>query len=232
MTIGVDELRPWVEDAIRALEMGRGARVLQLTAHDASHARAIRTVTGSSGTLLILEPSPAMADSSRRIEGVDVVVLRPDGEEEFGRFDAVYACPDWNPGWPLELWAKIFRTSLRPGGRFVLDLPADNACDAIDAAWPQDVPSPLASKVHRWRGPTPKEAEDAMRAAGLRAIEATTGTHLLRGDSPFVLADFATNDLSVDEGFRDSLGLSLVEHLRSPGPFETVFRRTRVRGMR
>ncbi len=225
----VFETAPWLHESLQSLDIRKGERVLQLTGHHVQQSRAILELIGRDGTLVVLEPDEALADRVRAIgqDGMHVIAIQPDGTEEFGRFDAVFACPSWNVGWPLERWGEIVRRGLRPGGRFVLDHPGSTACEPLAEVWSQLETSEPA----RWTGPTADEWTDALVESSLRGVEVAPTTHLTRFESPGVFADYALAGLDADDA-QETLALGLTSAFGTNGEIDAVVHRTVARGMR
>ena len=222
---------PWAAESLQLLDARRGERILQLTAHTPHASRALLDAAGDDGMVVVVEPNPALIDRVVALEhpAIHPITLDPTGNETFGRFDAVYAGPIWNVGWPIERWGTIVANALRPGGRFVLDLPAESGCETIAIAWRA---AGEAAGLGRWRGPTEEVAASGLRDLGLRNVQGVVGTHLARFDSPRALASLATAELAVDDDFFESLSLRITEQMRTNDEIEVVFRRTCVHGMR
>lgn len=226
-----DAVQPWLRDALDLAALRPGERVLELTAHEPLATRAILDVVGSKGLVVAVEPDADRAERVRALpdSNLHVITLEPDGEMEFGRFDVAFACPGSDPGWPLERWGEIVRRALRPGGRFVLDLPSERTSELLETAWARAGGDP--AELERWHGPSESDAARALRDAGLRRVESVVGTHFARFDSPFELAEFAALPDSAPE-FVEALGLALADALGSRDAVEIVLRRTRLHGMR
>ncbi|MCA8942672.1 MAG: hypothetical protein KDB80_08965 [Planctomycetes bacterium] len=222
---------PWNAESLSLLDARRGERVLQVTAHSVPPVHALLDRVGGDGLLVVVDPNDAVVDRLLTIEhpALSVIALEPTGEEILGRFDAMYASPAWNIGWPIERWGTIISHSLRPGGRFVLDLPAESACEVVASAWRA---AGEAAGLGRWRGPSEGDAAQGLRKLGLRNVQGEVGTHLARFESPRELAEFATAELETDADFVESLRIKLAERLQTDGEIEVVFRRTCVHGIR
>ena len=134
------------------------------------------------------------------------------------------------PDWPLPRWGEIALRNLRPGGHFVVDLPAESLCELLAEAWSASGGDPAA--LAAWSGPSDTELAAALRELGLRRVEGVVGTHLVRIESPRALADFAVACLGDPGDLAETLVLTLAERLRTNSAAEVIFRRTRVHGMR
>lgn len=227
-----DELeQPWFPEVLDLLDLRRNDRVLLITAQSAAHAAAVLQRVGSHGSVMVVEPSRkiarVVAESSPRIE---VVARTPTGEESFGSFDALLACPFTTHGWALSLWANLARRNLRPGGRFAIDLPGERLCDDLRESWIGIGGG--EQELLALTGTAEKDLATALRQGGLRMVSASMGTHIVRLDSPHALAALGARLLGCKGAEREELGLALTRRLRTTGTVEVVFHRTRVHGIR
>ena len=223
---------PWFEDVLARAHLSRGARVLQLTALSPAQSRAILARLGSTGTLTIVEPDRYRASVVDALEhpGLSVLSYEPDGRETFGVHDALIACPPICRGWPLNRWGELAIRNLRPGGRFVIDLPGERHCATISEAW-HEIRAP-DEKLAPWNGPNEIGLAKLLRSDGLREVEPIVSTHLVRFDSPVELARYVGGLLEVGDDVVAGLQLALTRRLGGAAPAELLFRRTRVSGMR
>lgn len=225
-------LQPWLGEALQLAAPTRGERILQVTGQSLAQTRALLDLVGEKGTVLLVEADRSQAEMIRELEHPALTVLAhvPEEGESFGLFDAIFACPLRIPDWPRERWGDLASKNLRPGGRFLIDLPAEDFCNSLERAWLEASGKPEV--ITCWRGPSESELVESLRAAGLRRIEAALGTHLLRSESPRRLAEGSVAILGAGPEMVESLHLALTEILGTSGPIELVCRRTRVRGMR
>src|SRR5690606_30872312 len=199
--------------------------VLQLTAWSPAQSRRLLELLGSDGTLTVVEPDRyrAAAVAELRHEGLQVVGYSPDGHETFGQHDALLAAPFLDPRWPLNRFGQLARRNLRPGGRFVLDLPGEQHCQPVDEAW-REVGAPV-ERLGAWNGPAEASVARILRADGLRQVEPAVGTYLLRFSTPLELADAVVQQLGGDEALVASLRLAFARRFASNEVLELVFRR-------
>jgi hypothetical protein len=223
---------PWFEDVLTRANLSRGARVLQLSALSPAQSRAILARLGSSGTLTIIEPDRYRASVVDALEhpGLSVLSYAPDGNETFGVHDALIACPPVSRGWPLNRWGELAVRNLRPGGRFVIDLPGERHCATVAEAWIEIGAPPEA--LLPWNGPNELSLAKLLRADGLREVEPTVSTHLVHFDSSLELARYAGGLLEAGEEVIAQLHPVLTQRLGTTTAAELLFRRTRVSGMR
>ncbi len=230
--LGPLEHQPWLVEDLERLNIRRGDRVIQLTAQARPQTHAILELLGPDGTLLVVEPDRYAADRVRAFDhlGLTVLAYEPGGEERFGMFDAMLACPTKLNDWPLDTWGQLACANLRPGGRFVVDLPGEPLCDVLAEAWQSIGGDEEALKV--WRGPSEAELAESLQRLGLRTVEGVIGTHLMHIDSAHALARFAGESLGCDDEIVDRLHHVIAERLGTTGRSDVLFRRTRVHGMR
>ena len=162
---------PWFAEALGRLGGLRGSRVIQIYGNVA-RTMALLEAIGGGGHLLVLEPNAfdaATIEESIDHDGLHVVAYRPDGDEVFGQHDALVASPMVVDDHALNRWAQMARANLRPGGRFVFDLPGVQHCSAIADAWheigaPEDLLAP-------WNGPSDSALARVLRAKNFRQVE-------------------------------------------------------------
>lgn len=223
---------PWLAEVVQLLQLRRGSRVALLGGWCRALVRAVAEPLGDGGELLVIEPDPELARSLAAIEhgAVQVLQYAPSGSERFGQFDALLVSALRVDAIPLAGLGACARDNLRPGGRFVVDVPSETSCETLFGSWRE---AGLDERgLSAWRGPSDGALARAMRGAGLRQVQSTVGTHLLRTDGPRALAEFAVAALRADPRVVDALHLALARRLATHGPADIVFRRTRVHGMR
>lgn len=223
---------PWLQSSLSLLDLRRRDRVLLLAAGAVPHARAIAELVGSAGSLAVVEADPALAERIAGLEhpSLQVMAHAADGSERFGTFDALLSCPLGLPPWPVAAYGPLLRRNLRPGGRFVLDLPAPEtsaelAAAVADAGMDAAALAPLS-------GPAAEDVAAALRAAGLREVHATLGAHLLDLHSPHDLLDLLGPALPAAAGRWQELGLLLAHRLRGTAEVQALVHRSRVHGLR
>lgn len=225
--------QPWIASALELVDLRREDRVLVVGLDQRAHLSGIRRAVGSDGTVLVVEPRASAARELAEHCEVDVIVRRPTGDERFGTFDAAIATTMTNQDQALTVWSRLVTRNLRPGGRFVIDLPGEVLCEDLVTAWSaiggdDDALRPL-------RGPAEAVLADVLRQAGLRRVEVVLGTHLVRLDGPLALARLGWDLMAIGDApttRREDLGLALVQRLGTTGPLEIVFKRTCVHGIR
>ena len=223
--------QPWLADALELLDLRRNDRVLIFSAPTMAHVAAVRQSVGTGGRTVVVEPDRAVATQIAEAAhaGVEVLSYSPDGNESFGNFDAMLACPLFDPGLAPGAWGSLFSNNLRPGGRFVLDLPGEETNDHLVACWVESGGRPDA--LDRLRGPSKGELAEALNAAGLRNVSAAVGSHLVHLESPFALTTLVREAADLNDQIVEDLGRRLVERLKSPDEVDLVFHRVRVRGL-
>lgn len=231
-TSTTSEFQPWLREALQLTAPTRGERILQITAQSVAQTRALLNLVGKKGKVLVIEVERSQAEKVRELEHPALTVLahEPEEKESFGLFDVLFACPLRMPDWPIDRWGQLASNNLRPGGRFLIDLLAEDFCRTLELAW-QKASGP-SDALKWWRGPSEAELAQSLRAVGLRRIETSLGTHLMRAESPRRMAEYAVECLGGDGELVESLHLALTEALGAQGTVELVCRRTRVRGMR
>lgn len=225
--------QPWIASSLELVDLRREDRVLVIGLDQPAHLAAVRRAVGGDGAVLLVEPRAAAARELAEHCEVDVIVRRPSGDERFGTFDAVIGAAMTNPEWEVTVWGRLVTRNLRPGGRFVIDLPGEVLCEDLVTAWAaiggdDGALGPLF-------GPAESELADSLRQSGLRRVEVVLGTHLVKMESPLALARLAWRLLAVGDApsaRREDLALALVQRLGTTGPIEIVFKRTRVHGIR
>lgn len=223
---------PWFADVIGRAHLRHGGRVLQLTATNPAQTRAILARIGPEGSVTVVEPDRYRAAVVDTIEhaGLTVLAYQPDGHETFGVHDAVIASPPVIANWPLNRWGDLALRNLRPGGRLVLDLPAERHCDIVAEAW-REIGGP-PDRFGAWNGPNEIGLAKLLRADGLREVEPHVSTHLVRFDNPLELAQRVGVLLGATEEVVAGLQLALARRLATNEAVELLFRRARVTAMR
>jgi hypothetical protein len=224
---------PWFPEVLKLLDLRPGERVLQVSGRHAGQARAVLEHIRPGGSLLVVEPdrgrAARLADDGDD-DALHVLSFAPGGDESFGQHDALLGCLLRLDDWPAQRWGELAVNNLRPGGRLVVDLPAQTLCEAVFACWEPAGGDDAA--LAPWRGPTETELATALRDAGLRKVSALVGTHLVRAESPRRLAEFAAETLAAPRDLVESLHVELAARLGTNGPIEVIFHRTRVHAMR
>ncbi|MBL8725933.1 MAG: hypothetical protein JNK49_17950 [Planctomycetes bacterium] len=221
----------WFFAAAGQLELRREDRVLALLVR-AGEVRHLAAQVGAAGRVLAVQPDRGQAEAiaALGLPQVEALALPLRGEEHFGAFDALVCAPAGMPGWGLGGCADLARSNLRPGGRFVFDLPGAVMLAPVVAAFAElgwD-PSPL----QRWSGPGASQLVDALRGAGLRRAQEVFANQWLRLESPFDLADWVGGELGLAAPSCTQLGQVLVHRLANVAAAEVLVQRVRVVGQR
>jgi hypothetical protein len=207
--------QPWLADALELLDLRQGDRCLLLGCPTITHLQAVSKLVGPKASIVVVEPDITCAERAADWQHEHLEVL---------------ACPLTTMDWPLELWTKLIPSNLRPGGRFVLDLPAENFCEPLQRAWEQLTGSTQALSL--LRGPSEEAVTSALRASGMRNVEASVGTHILHLENPYALVRVVEKLGQADPIRIEDLERQLVEVLKTTDHADVVFHRTRVRGLR
>lgn len=223
---------PWFHSTVSLLDLRQKDRVLVVGAGSVTHVEAVVNLIGSRGSVTVIEPMRSLAEAIARVDhpGMEVLALAPAGSERFGAFDALLSCPLGLPDWPVSNYAGILRSNLRPGGRFVLDLPAPATSPDLVAAYADcggdagDL-SPLC-------GPDAAELAELLQREGLRSVHAALGSHLLELHSPHDLVAMFAPVLPAAHDRLTELGLALAHQLHGTANVQTLVHRTRVHGQR
>ena len=224
--------QPWLVDALELLDLRQGDRCLLLGCPTITHLQAVSKLVGPKASIVVVEPDITCAERAAdwQHERLEVLACTPEDGDRFGTLDAVLACPLTTMDWPLELWTKLIPSNLRPGGRFVLDLPAETFCEPLQRAWEQLTGSTQALSL--LRGPSEEAVTSALRASGMRNVEASVGTHILHLENPYALVQ-VVEKLGLADPIRiGDLERQLIEILKTTDHADVVFHRTRVRGLR
>ena len=224
--------QPWLVDALEQLDLRQGDRCLLLGCPTITHLQAVSKLVGPKASIVVVEPDITCAEraSAWQHEHLEVLACTPEDGDRFGTLDAVLACPLTTMDWPLELWTKLISSNLRPGGRFVLDLPAETFCEPLQRAWEQLTGS--TQELSLLRGPSEEAAASALRDNGMRNVEASVGTHILHLENPYALSQVIQELGLADPSRIGDLERRLVEILKTTDRTDVVFHRTRVHGLR
>tara|TARA_R110002096_G_scaffold1787_2_gene9343 strand:+ start:287 stop:976 length:690 start_codon:yes stop_codon:yes gene_type:complete len=223
--------RPWFDSALQRLEVRRGNRLLAIDP-SIEEIAALRSVIGNAGELTLVVQDRQLAEELAEHQWPIVTVLAHEtsGGETFGTNDSLLIAPRTGPLLPVEGYAQLARNNLRPGGRFVVDLPADNMVPDIRSAWHE-----LGwdeERLHPLQGVSDVELTEAMRAAGLRSVESALGSHLLHAPAPAELAAGFADILGLDDDEITELGHAIVRLRQGDGPIDALVHRTQVSGQR
>jgi len=222
---------PWSMAAIELAYLHRHDRVLVAGAARVGVVDAIAHQVGARGTVLVVEPDRSLAEqiADRGMPQVEVLAMAPVGER-FGAFDALLCCPWTMPPWPSESFCDIALLNLRPGGRFVLDLPGPEMLPDLAACWPDC--GGAEDGLRLFRGPGEDLLAEQARTAGLRRVQTAMGTHLWPLTSPLELLELVAPTLELTENRRTDLGLLLARRLRGTGAVDVLVHRSRIQAIR
>jgi hypothetical protein len=223
---------PWFAAAAELLDLRRQDRVLLIGPGQNEHVRSIASAVGRSGAITVLEPDRERAEAIAALElaQVEVLALQPVGGESFGSFDAVLHCPMLLPTLPLAGYGEVALHNLRPGGRYVVDVPGPEMIPDVAAA--ADRLTDAQDWLPRLRGPSEVDLAGALRLAGLRRVETALGSHLLTLPSVHDLAEWLANGLGLGVAATVELAAALRARLRGTSPAELLVHRTRVHAIR
>jgi hypothetical protein len=223
--------QPWLADALELLDLRRNDRVLVFSAPTMAHVAAVRQSVGMGGRTVVIEPDRDVATqiAGAGRAGIEVLSYAPTGEESFGDFDAALACPLLTLGLAPDFWASLFSNNLRPGGRFVLDLPGEEMNDHLATCWLESRGQTKA--LNQLRGPSKVDLTDALDAAGLRNVSVSAGSHLVHLENPFALANLVRDAADLNKKIVENLGRRLVERLKTADEVDCVFHRSRAHGL-
>ena len=222
---------PWFDSALTRLEPRRGERALALEPRRAD-VHALCVAFGDAGELTVVYRDRIAAEqwTGNQPPQLRVLAHATMGGERFGTFDAVLAAPKSGPLLPPEPFARLIRDNLRPGGRFVVDVPSIQMQPDIwsgwaDLGWDDERLGPI-------RGPTDEELVAALRGAGLRSVESSLGSHLLAASSAAEFVAGFADDLELDEDEVIELAHAIVRNRQETGPVELLVHRSQASGRR
>ena len=222
---------PWFAESMQLLDLRDAERVLVVTATEPSYVEAASALVGPDGTVRVIEPNLGHAEAvaALDLENVEVAHATPEPGDRFGSHDAMLACPLGMPLWPASQWADLAVSNLRPGGRFVVDVPAECLSEDLVQSWTEVGGDPGA--LQPLHGLSERALAATLRARNLRQVEAVMATHLLAIDSPGALAETGCA-LIGDTSQLEELSLVLTQRLRTHQQAEVIIHRTRVHGRR
>ena len=126
---------PWLPRALQVLDLRSTDRLLLCLPGHAEVAKAVAIALGSKGELTVLEPRRVVAEAIAAAQpDAEVVAMDVAGNHHFGDFDALLLVPFAPPARPAAEWARFVARNLRPGGRFAVDLPAEDPWPDLAAA--------------------------------------------------------------------------------------------------
>lgn len=223
--------RPWFNSALERLEVRRGNRLLIIDP-TIEEITALRSTVGNAGELTLVVQNRQLAEQLAENQWplVSVLAHETTGGETFGVHDSLLIAPRSGPLLLAESYAQLARKNLRPGGRFVIDLPAENMVPNIRSAW-HDL-NWDEERLHPLQGVTDVDLTDAMRAEGLRSVESALGSHLLHAPAPTELAAGFADVLELDDNEITELGHAITRLRQDTGPIDALIHRTQVSGQR
>jgi len=223
--------QPWFDSALGRLEVRRGNRLLAI---DPSLAEvpALRSLVGNAGelTLVVFDRQIAEQLAEHQWEQVTVLAHTTTGDETFGTFDSMLIVPRTGPLLPMDCYPALARNNLRPGGRFLIDLPADDMLPDVRKAW--EALGWDEERLQPLRGASDVELIQAANEAGLRSVHAALGSHLLHAESAAELVAAFAEPLSLGDEEVTELAHEIVRNRRADGPIDTLVHRTQVAGQR
>jgi hypothetical protein len=227
----VELAQPWFDNALERLEVRRGNRLLAIDPSIAE-VTALRSLVGNSGelTLVVLDRHIAEQLAEHQWEHVTVLAHATAGDETFGTHDSMLVVPRTGPLLPVECYPNLARNNLRPGGRFLIDLPAEDMIPDIRSAWEE-----LGwdeERLQPLRGANDVELTEAARDAGLRSVSSALGSHLMHAGSAADLAAAFAEPLGLSDDEITELGHEIVRKRQQDGPIESLVHRTQVGGQR
>lgn len=222
---------PWFHRAAERLAVRRRDRVLAVDP-TIEEALALRAMVGEQGALTLALRSREDAESLAQHDWSQVRVLAHavEGSETFGSFDAVLVAVTTGPLLRSNGYARLARNNLRPGGRFVFDLPAPDMLPDVQKAW-----RALGwddERLQPLRGPSDVDLADALRDAGLRNVEAALASHLLHVAAAADLVASFAEALELDDVEGAELAHEIVRNRQDAGPLDALVHRTQVGGLR
>lgn len=223
--------QPWFDSALERLEVRKGNRLLAMDP-TLEQTSALRGALGSAGelTVVMLDRQIAEQLAERQWPGVRVLAHATTGRDSFGTYDSLLMVPGTGPILPPDEIALLACTNLRPGGRFVIDVPAEDMVPDLRSAWlelgwDEERLAPL-------RGVSDVELTEAVRDAGLRSVRSSLGSHLLHLPSPTELAACYADVLDLSDEAITELGHEILRKRQDPGPLDALVHRSQVHGQR
>jgi len=224
------DLEAWLPAALGLLAPRRLERVLACGV-GISGARHLATAVGRDGHLVVVM---APGDAARQLAELDlphvqVLAHAWTGNERFGTFDALLLVAAAGPVPPLGAFGDLARSNLRPGGRFVMDVPGEDLLPILslacaDLGWSK-------ARTATLHGLDDAALADALRGAGLRNVHPVLGGHLVSVAAGDLVGAFAAT-LQLDPAEQRELTHALIRRQGSTEPFGVMMHRTRVTALR
>lgn len=225
------ELQPWIAAAIALLDVRRQDRLLAIEP-GLAQVRALAASVGNGGHLTLVLRDRAEAERTAELGLPQVTVLAhpTSGGERFGTFDALLLTPTCGPLLAPGAYADLAKRNLRPGGRFVVDVPGPDMVPDLCAAahelrWPD-------ARCAVLRGLADDQLAEVLRNAGLREVTGVLGAHLLSLGTPGDLTFAFAEAMGLTEPERLELTHALVRRRSGTGPCDVLVHRTRLLGRR
>lgn len=223
--------QPWFDSAIERLEVRRDNRLLAINPSIAE-VTALRSLVGNGGelTLVVIDRDIAEQLAEHQWEHVTVLAHATTGDETFGAHDSMLIVPRTGPLLPIECYARLARNNLRPGGRFLIDLPGEDMLPDLRTAW--EALGWDEERLQPLRGASDVELAKMARDTGLRSVHAALGSHLLHAGSAADLAAAFADALGLSDDEITDLGHEIVSKRQADGPIDALVHRTQVAGQR
>jgi hypothetical protein len=222
---------PWFQAALQLLDLRPRDRALVLHGTP-EQVRAVANRVGGKGQVTAVHADRAVAEAIATLDlpGVEVLAHVVLGDEQFASFDALLAAPTTTPAWPLGAFGELPRQNLRPGGRYVVDVPGPEMVPELAAAALETgVP---AAHLQPLRGIADDTLGDVLRHAGLRSVQTLLGSHLLHLDSPFEAVELFAVALALTPREHEDLARAMVRRCGTTGAVDLLAHRTRVQARR
>lgn len=224
---------PWLPRLLQALDLRRTDRCLLLAPPDVATARAIAFAGGRKGELTVAVERRALGVAiAAALPTAEVAVTALTPDLALGAFDAVVWCEVGPVPESLASVLALLARSLRPGGRFVVDLPAEAPWPELAEAAADARATATLEALAAACGPSAESLAASLRERSLRRVEPLLGTHLCAFATPFEAALDLGERLHLPENERQSVALALAHRRQSTGPLEVRAMRSCCAGMR
>lgn len=224
---------PWLPRLLQALDLRRTDRCLLIEPPDVATARAVAFAAGRKGELTVVTERRAAAIAiAEALPEAEVSVGVPGANLSLGVFDAVLCTALARPPSDLAGLAAFVARSLRPGGRFAVDLPSPEPWPDLAAAAAESRGSQTLEVLARSSGPSVETLARALGERSLRRVEPLLAAHLVPYASPFEAVIELAAALTLPEDERQALALAFARLRESTGPVEVRAMRSTCAGMR
>jgi len=223
--------QPWFDSALERLQVRSDNRLLAIDPSIVA-VTALRSLVGKGGelTLVVFDRDIAEQLAEHQWDRVTVLAHATTGDETFGAHDSLLIVPRTGPLLPIECYCTLARNNLRPGGRFLIDLPGEDMLPDLRLAW--ETLGWDEERLQPLRGASDVELANLARDAGLRSVHAALGSHLLHADSATDLAAAFAEELGLSDDEITQLGHEIVSKRQTDGPVDALVHRTQVAGQR